>query len=66
MFLSNTMTVPGSLSVLTGTVYKPEVLFGWWLFLLLKTTAIKVSPMKLNSKQVIEHFSQKIPSKIKI
>lgn len=66
MFPSNKMTVLGSLSVFTGTVYKPEFLFGWWLFLLLKTTAIKVSPMKFNSEQVIEHFAQKIPSKRKI
>lgn len=66
MFLSNKMSVPGSISVLTGTVYKPEFLFGWWLFLMLKTTAVKVSPMKFNSEQVIGHFAQKIPSKRKI
>lgn len=66
MFLSNKISVSGSLSGLTGTVYKVEFLSGWWLFLLLKTTAIKVNPMKLNSEQVIEHFAQKIPSKRKI
>lgn len=50
MFLSNKMGVPGSISVLTGTVYKLEFLFGWCLFFLLKTTAVKVSPMKFNSE----------------
>lgn len=50
MFLSNKMSVPGSISVLTGTVYILEILFGWWLFLLLKTTGVKVSPMKFNSE----------------
>lgn len=66
MFLSNKMSVLGSLSVLTSTVYKLELLFGWWLFLLLKTTAVKVSPMKFNSEQVIEHFAQKISRERKV
>ena len=42
-----------------------KVVFGWWLFLLLKTVAVKVSLPKFGSESVIEQFAQKVLSRRK-